>query len=94
MALASTLSRMTWSDILQLLAVSLTVATVVRGIGLVVYRLYFHPLAKVPGPFFARAFYFYSFWHNLGGGRLYLLIPSLHEKYGTRESVPILNIWR
>ena len=86
MALASTLSNMTCLDILRLLTVSLTVATLLRGVGVVVYRLFFHPLAKVPGPFFARAFYFYSFWYNMRGGRMYLQIPKLHEKYGAGAS--------
>lgn len=32
-------------------------------IGLVVYRLYWHPFAKYPGPFLARISYFYAFYH-------------------------------
>lgn len=83
MALASTLSSLAWSDMLRLLAVSLTVAAVLRGVCMVVYRIFFHPLAKVPGPLLARASYFYCFWYNINGGRMYLQTQRLHEKYGT-----------
>lgn len=79
------LSSMARADLLQLLGFTLAAATVVRGLWTVIYQLYFHPLAKVPGPFFARAFYFYSFWYNLNGGRLYLQIQKLHEQYGMRQ---------
>ncbi|GAB1211560.1 hypothetical protein ATERTT37_000683 [Aspergillus terreus] len=79
------------ADLLQLLGFTLAAATVVRGLWTVTYRLYFHPLAKVPGPFFARAFYFYSFWYNLNGGRLYLQIQKLHEQYGMRQR-PVVRI--
>ncbi|PLB45247.1 cytochrome P450 [Aspergillus steynii IBT 23096] len=82
MALASTLSNMTWLDVLRLLAASLTVAIVLRGVGVVVYRIFFHPLAKVPGPLFARASYLYAFWYNMHGGHMYLQTQRLHEKYG------------
>ncbi|GFF34720.1 trichodiene oxygenase [Aspergillus udagawae] len=56
--------------------------TVVRGVWVIIYRLFFHPLAKVPGPLLARAFFFYSFWYNAHGGRLYLQIEKLHQRYG------------
>ncbi|KAL4890504.1 cytochrome P450 [Aspergillus ambiguus] len=70
------------ANLIQLLALTVAAAIVVRGIWAVIYRVYFHPLAKVPGPLLARAFYFYSFWYNLHGGRLYLQIQKLHEQYG------------
>jgi hypothetical protein len=56
--------------------------TVVRAVWVIIYRLFFHPLAKVPGPLLARAFYFYSYWYNARGGRLYLQIEKFHQKYG------------
>lgn len=57
-------------------------ATVCHAVWVVFYRLFLHPLADIPGPVLARAFYFYSFWHNLNGGRLYLHVNELHEQYG------------
>ncbi|KAL2863990.1 cytochrome P450 [Aspergillus lucknowensis] len=52
------------------------------GISVLIYRIYFHPLANVPGPLLGRMFHFYSFWYNLNGGRFYLQIPKLHAMYG------------
>ena len=57
-------------------------ATVCHTIWVVFHRLFLHPLAGVPGPVLARASYIYSFWHNLHGGRFYLRVNELHDRYG------------
>ncbi|RLL99169.1 hypothetical protein CFD26_106052 [Aspergillus turcosus] len=44
----------------QLAAILVAVA-VLRGVWVIIYRLFFHPLAKVPGPLLARSCFFYSF---------------------------------
>ncbi|OJJ39848.1 hypothetical protein ASPWEDRAFT_49717 [Aspergillus wentii DTO 134E9] len=75
------------SHLLSLLAIFLACATVVNAICVVFYRLFFHPLANIPGPLFARVSYFYSFWYNLHRGRFYLQVHKLHEEYG-----PIIRI--
>ncbi|CAI6337189.1 unnamed protein product [Periconia digitata] len=46
-----------------------------------IYRLYFHPLAKFPGPFWARLSVFPSWWNTRYGDR-HLWLYSLQEKYG------------
>lgn len=46
-----------------------------------VYRLYFHPLANKPGPFWARLSTIPSWWHTLRGDR-HVWLHSLQEKYG------------
>lgn len=69
-------------DVTWLLAGLIACAIVLNGIWVVIHRLFFHPLADIPGPLLARAFFFYSFWYNLHGGRLYLQLQKLHEKYG------------
>ncbi|KMU91874.1 cytochrome P450 monooxygenase [Coccidioides immitis H538.4] len=56
--------------------------------GLVIYRLYFHPLAKFPGPRYAAL----SRWHEIYydvylGGKFIFHIEDLHKKYG-----PIVRI--
>jgi cytochrome P450 len=57
------------------------VLTVVYLFTLVVYRLYFHPLAKYPGPFLAKITDWNTAWHALKGDR-YLDLYYAHEKYG------------
>lgn len=46
------------------------------------YRLYFHPLAAFPGPFWARLTVIPSWWHTRTGDR-HVWMHSLQEKYGT-----------
>ena len=49
--------------------------------GLVVYRIFFHPLAKYPGPLLAKITDLYSTWHAWKGDR-HLEFWRTHEKYG------------
>lgn len=61
--------------ILASLFLSYVVATVI-------YRLYFHPLAKLPGPFWARISGFPAYWHTLKRDR-HVWLWCLQEQYGT-----------
>jgi membrane-bound metal-dependent hydrolase YbcI (DUF457 family) len=62
----------------------LAAATVVSLLSVFVYRRYFHPLAKVPGPALAAVTHLYAFFfNNAGGSRYYAQIEKLHRKYGT-----------
>ncbi|KAH7019597.1 cytochrome P450 [Ilyonectria destructans] len=68
-------------------ALTLAVFTV-YSVQLVVRRLYFHPLAKIPGPFLARSTYWYELYQDIILGGMYVkTYPALHEKYGC------LNPW-
>lgn len=49
--------------------------------GLVIYRLFFHPLAKYPGPFWAKVTGLYPAYHALTGKR-HINCYKLHKKYG------------
>lgn len=61
---------------------------VVRFCLIVVYRLFFHPLAKVPGPKFAAASWLYEIYFDFWlGGQFYSEIGRLHEIYG-----PIIRV--
>jgi hypothetical protein len=57
---------------------------VVYTVGLVLYRLAFHPLAGFPGPWLAAATWWYEFYHDTrrGGGLYIWRIEELHKKYG------------
>lgn len=51
-------------------------------ISTVIYRVYFHPLAKYPGPFWAKVSGFPSYWHALKQDR-HLWLYRIQEQYGT-----------
>lgn len=52
-----------------------------KFLGLIVYRLYFHPLAKYPGPFCARITNRYAVYHAYIGDK-HLDTHKAHQKYG------------
>ncbi|ERS99014.1 Cytochrome P450 family protein [Sporothrix schenckii 1099-18] len=61
---------------------------VVYLVGLGVYRLFFHPLAKVPGPRIAALTSWYCAYYDVYlGGQYIWKIKQLHEQYG-----PVLRI--
>jgi hypothetical protein len=53
---------------------------------LVVYRYFFHPLSKIPGPPLAAITYKWQGYQEAikgGGARFVKELPRLHKKYGT-----------
>jgi len=49
------------------------------------YRLYFHPLAKFPGPRLAATTGWYEFYHDIiHRGYFIWHIQKLHDQYGAR----------
>jgi cytochrome P450 len=71
--LASSLSF----NLLALLPVGLAIYT----FGLIVYRIFFHPLSRYPGPLLAKLTDLHSTYHALKGDR-HLEFHRCHEKYG------------
>lgn len=57
-----------------------------------IWRLYFHPLAKYPGPFWARLSTFPSWWHTVKQDR-HVWLYSLQEQYGTLLRVLSLSVY-
>ena len=63
--------------------VSLASVFVLYVAGLVVYRLFFHPLAKYPGPRLAAITRYYEAYYDLWKGGIYTFkIGELHKEYG------------
>lgn len=61
-----------------------SIALLVWILGNITYRLYFHPLASVPGPKIAAGTWLYQTYYSfVGGSRFYLQVEKLHHKYGT-----------
>ncbi|KAL4956624.1 cytochrome P450 [Aspergillus filifer] len=55
----------------------------------VVYRLFFHPLRGIPGPWTARLFGWHELYHNIWrDGEWCKTFPSLHKKYNS----PVVRI--
>ena len=49
----------------------------------IVYRLFFHSLAKIPGPKLAALSRLYEFYYDcILGGKFVFKIEELHEQYG------------
>lgn len=64
------------------------VGVVLHLLGLAIYRLYLHPLAKFPGPKLAALTVLYEFYFDgIKRGRYTFEIRRMHEKYG-----PIVRI--
>lgn len=60
-------------------------------IGLAIYRLYFHPLAKYPGPLLWKL----TQWpeaRSAWSGRRHVDLELLHEKYGTRSALSVCDL--
>lgn len=64
-----------------------------------IYRLYFHPLSRFPGPTVAGLTRWYEFYYDvIKPGQFIWKIESLHRKYGTlkedTKSHPIYTLWK
>ncbi|OKL62297.1 hypothetical protein UA08_02301 [Talaromyces atroroseus] len=71
-----------------LLFSTVLVVSIIYSIAICFYRLYLHPLAKIPGPFYAKVTHLYSFFYNFWcRGKFYIKIEELHNIYG-----PIIRI--
>lgn len=54
-----------------------------------IYRLYFHPLAKFPGPKLAAISHLYEGYYDVvKEGRYIFEVEKMHQKYGGWQLVP------
>lgn len=75
--------------VLEALPVLLAASLALYGIGLTVYRLYLHPLAKFPGPRLAAVTSFYEGYYEIVlKGQYSRQISKLHDQYGKTLSFP------
>ena len=61
---------------------------IVYLVGLGIYRLYFSPIAKFPGPKLAALTLWYEFYHDVvRGGQYVFKIDEMHEQYGIATTI-------
>lgn len=63
------------------IAIVLGLAFILWNAITIIYNVYFHPLSKFPGPFWARASLFWRFWHSMQG-RFHRVVEDSHRQYG------------
>lgn len=64
---------------------------IIRESCMVIYRLYFHPLAGIPGPKLAAATQWYEFYYDVlkwPGGQYWLEVDKMHDRYGKLSDLP------
>lgn len=65
------------------IALAATALFLVRFVATIVYRLFFHPLAEIPGPKLAAITWNYERYYDLWiGAKFWEQIGKLHEQYG------------
>ncbi|KAI1402050.1 cytochrome P450 [Hypoxylon fuscum] len=75
-----------WATSFQPLLVAVLVVLYILCVG--IYRLFFSPLAKIPGPKLAALTTWYNAYHDLWrGGQYVWVVEEMHRKYG-----PIVRI--
>ena len=67
----------------SLVPIAIVVLILLRLVYLVAYRLFFHPLARVPGDKLAAITHFYELWYDaILEGKYVWKIEDAHQKYG------------
>lgn len=73
-------------------------ASISYTLSLIVYRLYFHPLATFPGPKLAAASYWYDFYFDVLKGPVQgqgmYEVERLHGIYSALASLVVATLWR
>lgn len=68
---------------LQIVVIPAFLGLITWAISGAIYRVYFSPLSKFPGPKLAAATLWYEFYYNIYQGGMYIWqIQKMHEKYG------------
>lgn len=70
--------------------ITAALAYLLYGVVIVIYRLFFHTLARFPGPKIAAATAWYETYHDLKppGGQFMKKINELHDIYGETSQKP------
>jgi hypothetical protein len=70
------------------LSIGVAILVVAHCLYKAVYNLYFHPLARIPGPWWAAVSYFPEMYYDMiKGGRYWTVVVQMHENYGVDDDV-------
>jgi hypothetical protein len=70
----------------RMVVAALLLTWLAYGVVLAIYRLYFSPLAKFPGPKLAALSRWYEFYYEVFKQGYYTFrIREMHQKYGKKE---------
>jgi hypothetical protein len=65
------------------LGISLAILVIARWLYKAFYNFYLHPLAKIPGPWWAAVSYLPEMYYDLvEGGRYWTVVVEMHKNYG------------
>lgn len=74
----------------------LLVCPLVYALGVVAFRLFFHPLAKFPGSKLAASTKWYEMFYDVlkgPGGQFFHEVERMHNKYGTFLFEPYVSLY-
>lgn len=83
MGVVQNMQEIGYPELFQAFCLVILILLVLHCTTMVIYRMYFHPLAKFPGPRIAAVTHLYEVaWDYFGKGAYLYEIERMHQEYG------------